>query len=128
MATPKKRTSFGQKALDLAAARADVIDEVGRKSDAIERLKEKYQRDLEAAEADYVRAVADATEQWSTRELREEFDISVTKPVKEEIKRRREDSTASAKSSPETAPDTDTDSGPELASETTSDPSSDSSE
>ncbi|QSB07163.1 hypothetical protein [Natronoglycomyces albus] len=90
MATPKKRTSYGQKALDLAAARADVIDEVGKKSEVIEQLKKKHARELETAQNEYVQAVADATEKWSTRELREEFDIVVTKPVKEELKRRRE--------------------------------------
>lgn len=90
MATPKKRSAYGQKALELAQARADVIDEVGKRKEAIDQLRDRFERELAAAEQAYVDAIVDATEMWSVKELREEFDIPVNKAVREEIRRRKE--------------------------------------
>lgn len=89
MATPRKRSSAGQRALELAERRADVIDKVGKTQEAIGQLREKHAREMAAAEQAYVEAVADASEQWSPSELRDEFGIQTTKAVREEKKRRK---------------------------------------
>lgn len=91
MATQKILSEAARKAQAKIDSRVELVEIAGRKVEALERLKERQAKELAAAEAEIVTAVADVLDEggWSVTDARE-FGLPVSQDARAELRRRKD--------------------------------------
>ena len=97
MATPKKRSKYGQAVEDKLAERVDLVDAAGRAYEDLQRVKASAAAQVAKAEEAYSSAYAAAESAWSRKEL---DDIELPRPVLPRGTRKRSASTAASELQP----------------------------